>query len=96
MADLNRGPASLDYYFEFKLNLAYLSKVGKIFYVVAWLLQLGINFTEILEALSYLANYLPIYGWGIIVGIMMFFAAFFLALMLTMKFENREGQAGEG
>ncbi len=60
------------YYFEFKLNLGYLSKVGKIFYVIAWLLQLGINFTEILEAFSYLDNYLPIYGWGIIVGIMMF------------------------
>lgn len=84
------------FYFEFKLNLVYLSKVGKIFYVIAWLLQLGINFTEILEAFSYLDNYLPIYGWGIIVGIMMFFAAFFLALMLTMKFENRGGQAGEG
>ena len=83
------------YYFEFKLNLVYLSKVGKIFYVIAWLLQLGINFTEILEAFSYLDNYLPIYGWGIIVGIMMFFAAFFLALMLTMKFENRGGQADE-
>ena len=83
------------YYFEFKLNLVYLSKVGKIFYVIAWLLQLGINFTEILEAFSYLDNYLPIYGWGIIVGIMMFFVAFFLALMLTMKFENRGGQAGE-
>lgn len=65
--------------------------------MVAWLLQLGINFTEILGAFSYLANYLPIYGWGIIVGIMMFFAAFFLALMLTTKIiENRGGQAGEG
>lgn len=83
------------YYFEFKLNLVYLSKVGKIFYVIAWLLQLGINFTEILEAFSYLANYLPVYGWGIIVGIMMFLAAFFLTLMLTMKFENRGGQYGE-
>lgn len=92
MADLNRGPASLDL---FKLNLVYLSKVGKIFYVIAWLLQLGINFTEILEAFSYLANYLPVYGWGIIVGIMMFLAAFFLTLMLTMKFENRGGQYGE-
>lgn len=63
--------------------------------MIAWLLQLGINFTEILEAFSYLENYLPIYWWGIIVDIMMFFVTFFLALMLTMKFENRGGQYGE-